>query len=312
MYFVIIDTLSWCLPRWKIDCRVSTMDADRYDGILSLMPNDRTLVQGIYSEGEILLMINTGHQGQRSQDHRVAIFLWTILQRKVNTWAWRTSKGISSLTKWYFFSLLSYQYCVLCSTADDAADVSQTLFLFFSLLAFNYPLSDINCQFVIKFYNFLKDLKPTTDSFILWSMVLLYFNFEIEDKTPHKDGPTWPPGHWFHFPIFQIRIFGVSKRWVLSVSLQLKLRHRASTLQIIPLNISLFTSQCNADFGNRTLELKIPFCTFKGLQFNKELSSMRHLCLQRQIECLKRASLAAAFPIIVTDYCNFPLTIKTI
>ena len=156
MYFVIIDTLSWCLPRWKIDCRVSTMDADRYDGILSLMPNDRTLVQGIYSEGEILLMINTGHQGQRSQDHRVAIFLWTILQRKVNTWAWRTSKGISSLTKWYFFSLPSYQYCVLCSTADDVADVSQTLFLFFSLLAFNYPLSDINCQFVIKFYNFLK------------------------------------------------------------------------------------------------------------------------------------------------------------
>ena len=63
MYFVIIDTLSWCLPRWKIDCRVTTMDADRYDGILSLMPNDRTLVQGIYSEGEILLMINTGHQG---------------------------------------------------------------------------------------------------------------------------------------------------------------------------------------------------------------------------------------------------------
>ena len=41
------------------------MDADRYDGILSLVPNDRTLVQGIYSEGEILLMINTatGHQG---------------------------------------------------------------------------------------------------------------------------------------------------------------------------------------------------------------------------------------------------------
>ena len=86
MYFVIIDTLSWCLPRWKIDCRVTTMDADRYDGILSLMPNDRTLVQGIYSEeGEILLMINTGHQGQRSQEPRVAIFLWTILQRKVNT-----------------------------------------------------------------------------------------------------------------------------------------------------------------------------------------------------------------------------------
>lgn len=120
-----------------------------------------------------------------------------------------------------------------------------------------------------KILQFLKDLKPTTDSFILWSMVLLYFNFEIEDKTPHKDGPTWPPGHWFHFPIFQIKIFGVSKRWVLSVSLQLKLRHRASTLQIISLNISLFTSQCNADFGNRTLELKIPFCTFKGLQFTR-------------------------------------------
>ena len=125
-----------------------------------------------------------------------------------------------------------------------------------------------------------------------------------------------PPGRLdtdfiFQYFKFQIKIFGVSKRWVLSVSLQLKLRHRASTLQIIPLNISLFTSQCNADFGNRTLELKIPFCTFKGLQFNKELSSMRHLCLQRQIECLKRASLAAAFPIIVTDYCNFPLTMKT-
>ena len=38
---------------------------------------------------------------------------------------------------------------------------------------------------------------------------------------------------------------------------------------------------------------------------------MKHLCLQRQIECLKRGSLAAAFPIIVTDYCNFPLTMKT-
>ena len=190
-------------------------------------------------------------------------------------------KGNFIINKVMLFSLTSYQYCVLCSTADDAADVSQTLFLFFSLLAFNYPLSDINCQFVIKFYNFLKDLKPTTDSFILWSMVLLYFNFEIEDKTPHKDGPTWPPGHWFHFPIFQIRIFGVSKRWVLSVSLQLKLRHRASTLQIISLNISLFTSQCNADFGNRTLELKIPFCTFKGLQFNKRNFHPWDICVYK-------------------------------
>ena len=51
MYVVIIDTLSWCLPWWKIDCRVTTMDADRYDEIPTQMPNDRTLVQGIYSAG---------------------------------------------------------------------------------------------------------------------------------------------------------------------------------------------------------------------------------------------------------------------
>ena len=140
-------------------------------------------------------------------------------------------------------------------------------------------------------------------------MVLLYFNFEIEDKTPHKDGPTWPPGHWFHFPIFQIKIFGVSKRWVLSVSLQLELRHPASTLQIISLNISLFTSQCNADLGNRTLlqfELKIPFCTFKGLPFTRTFHPWDICVYKDKSSVLNKAHLQLPFLLLLQIIAIFP------
>ena len=66
--------MSRCLPRWKIDCRVNTMDADRYDEILCQMPNDRTLVQGIYSAGEILLMINTGHHSRVTRITQLQFF----------------------------------------------------------------------------------------------------------------------------------------------------------------------------------------------------------------------------------------------
>ena len=58
------------------------MDADRYDEILCQMPNDRTLVQGIYSEGEILLMINTGHHTRVTRITELQFFLWTIYKER--------------------------------------------------------------------------------------------------------------------------------------------------------------------------------------------------------------------------------------
>ena len=130
------------------------MDADRYDEILCQMPNDRTLVQGIYSAGEILLMINTGHHSRVTRITGLQFFSGQFT-KKGQYLSLEDFKGnfiINKVIPLFSFLFFNLNISFVC----DVDVAGQTFFLFFSLLAFNYPLSDINCQFVIKFHNFSK------------------------------------------------------------------------------------------------------------------------------------------------------------
>ena len=137
-------------------------------------------------QGERLLMINTGHSrvaelqffsGQFYKER--SILELRGLQREFH--------HQQSDTSFLFFICPNLSISFVCDV--DVAD--QTFFLFFSLLAFNYPLSDINCQFVKKFHNFLEDLNSATDR-LFYPLKHGFIVFQFQNT---QAWPTWPAGH---------------------------------------------------------------------------------------------------------------------